>query len=174
MERRKERSGPPSSIPIFLFYRTLGTDQMQFLLKLLLPFACPLGTRTRRSWGSPLETDAREPEISRESGEGGGGGEEEEEDEWKERGDAGNRRRPEIKREQPCQGRDGRIKREISNRSSCDSYFSRSMDDRESLPRKRSSNAIPRTRRGESKRLKSFVSASKVFDIRRSRARFDY
>ena len=31
---------------IFLFYRTLGTDQMQFLLKLLLPFACPLGTRT--------------------------------------------------------------------------------------------------------------------------------
>lgn len=89
-------------------------------------------------------------------GRGGGGGEEGEEDEWKERGDAGNRRRPEIKREQPCQGRDGRIKREISNRSSCDSYFSRSMDDRESLPRKRSSNAIPRTRRGESKRLKTF------------------
>lgn len=115
--------------------------------------------RNGRSWTGNL------------AGVGGGG---EEEDEWKERGDAGNRRRPEIKREQPCQGRDGRIKREISNRSSCDSYFSRSMDDRESLPRKRSSNVIPRTRRGESKRLKSFVSASKVFDIRRSRARFDY
>ena len=42
------------------------TDQMQFLLKLLLPFAVHL-EQERRSWGSPLETDACEPEVPRES-----------------------------------------------------------------------------------------------------------
>lgn len=43
------------------------TDQTQFLLKLLLPFAVH-SEQERRSWGSPLEADAREPEVPRESG----------------------------------------------------------------------------------------------------------
>ena len=68
MEEEEEGSRHLFDLSILpLGQRIPRTDQMQFLLKLLLPFAVHL-EQERWSWGSPLEAeDAREPEVPRES-----------------------------------------------------------------------------------------------------------